>query len=241
MNTKTIPALLAVLVVASHGCTQNRPSEGGPTLNTLSAAERAAGWRLLFDGRTTDGWHNYGKSGISSGWKVQDGALTRADTGAGDIITNDEFRNFEFTIEWKVARAGNSGIFYRASEEKDDAIYWNAPEMQVLDDANHPDGGSRLTSAGANYGLYPAPAGVVRPAGEWNAARLVVNGNHVEHWLNGVKVVDYELGSADWEAKVKASKFVDHPKYGRNAAGHIGLQDHGDLVSYRNIKVRALP
>ena len=239
MNLTSISGTLALLLVASTGCTQQRPSEGGATLNALTDAERAAGWRLLFDGKTTAGWHNYGKPSISDGWKVQDGALTRV-AEAGDIITNDEFGNFELSLEWKVARAGNSGIFYRASEDSD-AIYWNAPEMQVLDDANHPDGGSPLTSAGASYGLYPAPRGVVKAAGEWNAVRLVVNGNHVEHWLNGVKAVDYQLGSPDWEAKVKASKFGEHPRYGRNARGHIGLQDHGDLVSYRNIKIRALP
>ena len=135
---------------------------------------------------------------------------------------------------------GNSGIFYRGSEE-DSAIYWSAPEMQVLDDAKHPDGHSRLTAAGSDYGLFPSPAGVVKAAGEWNHVRIVVNGNHVEHWLNGVKVVEYELGSPDWAAKVAASKFAPHPHYGRNATGYIGLQDHGDQVAFRNIKVRVLP
>ena len=113
--------------------------------------------------------------------------------------------------------------------------------MQVLDDAGHPDGKSRLTAAGAAYDMYPSPAGVVKPAGQWNQARLVVKGNHVEHWLNGVKVVEYEFGSADWKAKLKASKFAGHPHYGRNTTGYIGLQDHGDHVAYRNIKIRVLP
>jgi hypothetical protein len=113
--------------------------------------------------------------------------------------------------------------------------------MQVLDDAGHPDGKSPLTSAGADYALYPAPLGVVRPAGEWNDVGLIVRGNHVEHWLNGTKVVDYELGSPDWEQRVKASKFAEWPTYGRAASGHIALQDHGDWVAYRNIKIRVLP
>jgi hypothetical protein len=113
--------------------------------------------------------------------------------------------------------------------------------MQVLDDATHYDGQSRLTSAGALYGLYPAPAGAVKPAGEWNVARIVANGPHIEHWLNGVKLVDCELGSADWEARVKASKFAPHTRFAKNAEGHIGLQDHGDQVAYRNIKIRVLP
>lgn len=208
-------------------------------LNTLTPAERAAGWRLLFDGATTAGWRGFKSDSLPSGWRVVDGALTRV-APAGDIVTRDKFRNFELALEWKISEGGNSGIFYRASED-DDAIYWTAPEMQVLDDARHPDGKSRLTAAGSDYGLYPAPAGVVKPAGQWNEVRLVVNGNHVEQWLNGVKVVQYELGSPDWVARVKASKFAPHPHYGRNADGYLGLQDHGDWVAYRNIKVRALP
>jgi len=209
------------------------------SLNTLTPAERAAGWRLLFDGKTTTGWRGWKMDTLPSGWQVVDGALTRV-RRAADIITTEKFKNFELSLEWKIAPNGNSGIFYRASED-DDAIYWSAPEMQVLDDAGHPDGQSRLTAAGSDYGLYPSPAGVVHPAGQWNQVRLVVNGNHVEHWLNGVKVVEYELGSPDWEARVKASKFAPHPHYGRNPEGYIGLQEHDYWVAYRNIKIRVLP
>ena len=221
---------------------QNQPagSSVAPAgLNTLTPEERAAGWRLLFDGHSTAGWRGWQMDSMPSGWGVRDGALTRV-RPAADIITREKFKNFELSLEWNVAPGGNSGIFYRASEDET-AIYWTAPEMQVLDDAAHPDGQSRLTAAGADYGLYPAPAGIVKPAGQWNQARIIVNGNHVEHWLNGVKVVEYELGSPDWEARVKASKFVDHPRYGRNAEGYIGLQEHEFRVAYRNIKIRVLP
>ena len=204
----------------------------------LTGEERAAGWRLLFDGTSTAAWRGYKKETMPDGWQAVDGALSRVGD-AGDIVTREQFRNFELSLEWKVAPGGNSGIFYRASED-DDAIYWTAPEMQVLDDAGHRDGGDRLTSAGALYGLYPAPPGLAKPAGEWNHVRIVANGNHVEHWLNGTKVVDCELGSADWEARVKASKFAPHARFARNAEGHIGLQDHGDAVSFRNIKIRVL-
>ncbi len=238
MKTLIAVAALIVLTTACHAQSQPPPPPP-PSTNSLTDAERAAGWRLLFDGKTMAGWRNYGKRTISDGWVVQDAALTRTGAG-GDIITNDEFGNFELTIDWKIEPGGNSGIFYRASEEQD-AIYWNAPEMQVLDDAKHPDGQNPLQSAGAAYDLYPAPRGHVHPGGEWNTARLIVNGNHVEQWLNGFKMVEFELGSRDWDSKVAGSKFKPHPKFGKNAQGHIGLQDHGNLVSYRNIKIRVLP
>jgi len=229
-----VTLLVACLVVALPPAARTQASR-----NTLTPAERAAGWRLLFDGKTTTGWRGWKMDTLPSGWQVVDGALTRV-RRAADIITTEKFKNFELSLEWKIAPNGNSGIFYRASED-DDAIYWSAPEMQVLDDAGHPDGQSRLTAAGSDYGLYPSPAGVVQPAGQWNQVRLVVNGNHVEHWLNGVKVVEYELGSPDWEARVKASKFAPHPHYGRNPEGYIGLQEHDYWVAYRNIKIRVLP
>jgi hypothetical protein len=216
----------AVLALLALGC---RHPAGAP----------ASAPTPLFDATTTAAWRGYKADTMPSGWKIVDGALTRVGR-AGDIITRKKYQNFELSLEWKIAPGGNSGIFYRASED-DDAVYWNAPEMQVLDDARHADGKSPLTSSSADYGLYPAKAGVVKPAGEWNSVRLVVQGNHVEHWLNGVKVVEYELGSPDWLAKVQASKFAPHPHYGRNSEGYIGLQDHGDWVAYRNINIRELP
>jgi hypothetical protein len=170
---------------------------------------------------------------------VVDGALVREGLG-GDIMTTDTFDNFELTLEWKVAPGGNSGIFYRVTERAD-ATYETGPEMQVLDDDRHRDGQSRLTSAGSLYGLYPAPVGAVKPAGEWNAVRIVVNGSHVEHWLNGVKVVEAEIGSDDWNQRVANSKFRQWPHFGKASRGHIALQDHGDWVAYRNIRIRVLP
>jgi hypothetical protein len=209
------------------------------TANTLTAEEQAQGWRLLFDGRTTAGWRGYQMPAMPAGWQVVDGALTRVADGA-DIVTTDEFANFELSLEWKVAPKGNSGIMYRVTES-DSATYRTGPEMQVLDDAGHRDGLSRLTAAGAAYGLYPAPTGVVKAAGEWNQARILVNGHHVEHWLNGVKMADYELMSPDWEARIAKSKFAEWPGFGRAPKGHIALQDHGDWVAYRSIKIRVLP
>ena len=206
--------------------------------NTLSDAERAAGWALLFDGRTLDGWRGYGMDGLPGSWAVEDGTIARAGPG-GDLITDAQFSDFELAFEWRVEEGGNSGVFYRGVEGLP-VIYQGAPEYQVLDDANHVDGQSPVTSAGSNYALHPAPRGLARPAGAWNQGRIVVRGNQVEHWLNGTRVVAYELHSDDWKARVAASKFAAWPAYGRAERGHIGLQDHGDRVWYRNLKVRVL-
>ena len=206
-------------------------------VNVLTDAERAAGWRLLFDGRTLNGWMGYDQ-GALSGWAAADGALTRIAPG-GDIITEAQFADFELSAEWKVEAGGNSGIFYRAARGQE-WIYHSAPEMQVLDDARHRDGRDARTSSGSNYGLHAVPRGIVKPAGEWNHALIRVRGNAVEHWLNGVKVVEYVLGSPEWVELVRNSKFAQWPAYGRSVRGHIGLQDHGDPVYYRNIKVREL-
>lgn len=241
------PWLLPLALLAACGHSTGAPPVAGTPVtadpgapNVLTAAEQAAGWRLLFDGRTTQGWRGYKQPTMPAGWQVVDGALTRVAYG-GDIITTDQFRNFELSLEWRLTTAGgNSGIFYRATEGADQ-IYFSGPEMQVLDDDVHPDGKSRLTSAGAAYGLYPAPLGAVRPVGQWNVARLLVDGNHIVHWLNGVTMADYELWSDDWKARVANSKFAKWPEYARAREGHIGLQEHGNPVSFRNIKLRVLP
>lgn len=208
-------------------------------MNTLSAEEHAAGWRLLFDGETTTGWRGYKQEALPAGWEATEDALTRTGRG-GDIITVDRFGDFELELEWRLSPEGppgNSGIFYRVTEEAD-AIYWGAPEMQVLDNDRHGDGRSPLTSSGANYALHGVGHEHTRPVGEWNAVRLVVRGNQVEHWMNGTKVVEYELGSPDWLERVANSKFAPHPLYGRAQRGHIGLQDHGSYVAFRNIRIR---
>ncbi len=228
------------LVLAAAALAAPLAAQGAP--NTLTDAERAAGWTLLFDGRTTAGWRNYRADTLSSGWQAVDGTLTRVRRG-GDIITTEQFANFELVLEWRLSPegpAGNSGIFYRASEEPP-VIYMGAAEMQILDNARHGDGRSELTSAGANYALYGVPHSAARPVGEWNTVRIVANGNHVEQWFNGAKVVEFEIDSPDWQARVAASKFKDWPLYARARSGHIGLQEHGSVVAFRNIKIRRLP
>jgi hypothetical protein len=231
--------LVLVAMSACSGPAQPSPAEEPTGPNTLTSAERSAGWRLLFDGRTTSGWRGFRQTSVPDGWQVADGALTRVDGGA-DLITIDQFTNFDLTLEWTIAPAGNSGIMYRVTEAAD-ATFLTGPEMQVLDNAGAMDSGTSVSSAGACYAIYPPARDVSRPAGSWNDVRIVVTGNHVEHWLNGVKVVEYELGSAEWLARVAASVFRDVITYGREPRGSIALQDHGDRVAYRSIKIRPLP
>jgi len=207
--------------------------------NTLTSSEQTAGWRLLFDGSTTSGWRGFRQPGVPAGWQVVDGALTRVAAG-GDLITTDRFANFELDLEWQIAPGGNSGIMFRVSEVAADAAHLTGPEVQVLDNIGAPNPGP-LGFAGACYGLYAPSQDVTKPAGSWNAVRLIANGSHIEHWLNGVKIVEYELGSADWLARREQSPYRDVPTYGREPAGSIALQDHGARVAFRNIKLRVLP
>jgi hypothetical protein len=207
-------------------------------VNTLSAADKAAGWRLLFDGTSLDGWRGYRQPAPPDAWKVVNGELTLVGKG-GDLITTQQFKDFELSLEWKLPKPGNSGVFFHVVEEGEQA-YHSGPEIQIYDITLDKENGTGLTSTGSNYALHAPSRNVVKPAGEWNQLRIVVRGPHVEHWVNGVKLLEYELWSPDWEAKVKASKFVKMPGYGRARTGFIGLQDHGDPIAFRNIKIREI-
>ncbi len=232
-------ALVACAPFLFAGSAEAQQARTESQINTLTDAEREAGWELLFDGQSTDGWRGYMMDAVPDGWQVLDGELTRVGRGR-DLITKAQFENFDLTLEWKVELGGNSGILFRAVEGPEQ-IYMGAPEMQILDDDNHADGRSPLTSVGSNYAIHPAPRGLAHPVGEWNSVRILVDGNHVEHWLNSFRTVEYELGSVDWLERVAASKFSQWPEYGQASKGHIGLQEHGDVVAFRNIKIRRLP
>lgn len=193
-------------------------------------------WKSLLSGDAAASWRGYRQQNLPPGWTVIDGALTRSGAG-GDIITREQFGDFELTLEYNVAPGANSGVFFRVTE--DDPVMWHeAPEIQVIDNARtdlKPE-----QTAGANYDLHAPVRDVTKPAGQWNLLRVVVKGRHVEQWLNGTKVVEYELGSEDWTRRVQASKFKAYPRYGIARRGHLGLQDHGDRVAYRNIRLREL-
>lgn len=219
---------------------------GAAEPNTLTEAEKSAGWRLLFDGKTTTGWRGYNQKVMPPGWKVIDGSLARVSGGAGgkgagggdDIITTEQFESFELSLEWKVVSNGNSGILYHVTEGA--VTTWHvAPEMQILDNTKHPTRDKRQL-AGACYDLYAPAKDVTRPVGAWNVARLVVDGAYVEHWLNGEKLLEYELWSDDWKERVAKSKFKDKPDFAKAHTGFICLQEHTDRIQFRNIKLRPI-
>ncbi len=222
---------------------RDRPGEVPPPppprpVNVLSAAETQAGWKLLFDGNSLAGWKHPGSKGAVKGWEALEGALVRTGSG-GDIVTEETYADFELELEWRIAAGGNSGVFFRVGDDAQH-VWQTGPEMQVLDNDGHVDGRNPLTSAGSNYALHAPPRDVTRPLGLWNEARLLVRGPHVEHWLNGEKIVEYELWTPEWKALVAASKFAGMPGYGQLKTGRIALQDHGDRVEFRNVKIRRL-
>jgi hypothetical protein len=213
--------------------------------NQLTPAEKKDGWVLLFNGSNLDGWRGYKRPDASSTrWVVQDGLLTlntgdSKDTlGQRDIISTAQFDSFELAWEWKISPGGNSGVKYLVLEDRDAAI---GHEYQVIDDAKHPDakvGPKRQTAA--FYDVLPAANRPLKPAGEWNQSRVIVKGNAVEHWLNGTKVLSYQLASPELATAIAASKFKDVERFGKPHKAHVLIQDHGDAVWYRNVKIRPL-
>jgi alkaline phosphatase D len=216
-----------------------KPTAADAAANTLTDAEKLDGWALLFDGKTSANFRGYKKTEFpKDGWVIADGILKHeGGKGGGDIVTTGEYDDFELMIDWRVAEGGNSGVIYRCTEDHD-YPWQTGPEMQVLDDAHHNDGKKPRTRAGTLYDVVACAADVSRPAGEWNHARLVANGTKIEHWLNGFKVVDIDTSSDAYKKAVAESKWKDAKDYNSRKKGHIDLQDHGDTVEYRNIKIR---
>ncbi|MDG2184927.1 MAG: DUF1080 domain-containing protein [Mariniblastus sp.] len=210
-----------------------------------SGADKSGDTVSLLAGDSLKQFQGYKNDKVGAGWKLEKGVLTFDGSGGGDIVTRESFDNFELTFDWKVTKGANSGVMYRVSMG-DGAPYFSGPEFQILDDANHNDGKNEKTSAGSLYALYEPVSGStqenknLKPVGQWNSAKIVLDGNHLEHWLNGNKVVDVEIDSDDWNQKVAASKFSKWKKFGRNKSGRICFQDHGDEVAFRNIKVTSL-
>jgi hypothetical protein len=240
MTIRNVLAVFCCLTLIS-ACNRDTPQE-------VTLSQQAPGeWIELFNGENLNGWRSYGEAAPNPAWIVEDGVIvldadesTTSMTG-GDLITSGQYEDFELELEWKISSGGNSGIFFGVREiEGQNVAYETGVEMQVLDDDNHADGGMAETSAGSCYALYAGLENVVRPVGRYNGIRLIVRDAHVEHWLNGQKIVEYEIGSDDWANRVAASKFADWEHFARYRKGHIALQDHTDRVWYRNIRLREL-
>lgn len=229
MRDGGLPLLVALLAVCAT--------------SIVVAKQPGGAWQPLFDGVSTRGWHNVGrhvpdKGELDPRWQAVDGALALTAGGGGDIATDGEYGDFELELEWQVSPGGNSGIFYRAADS--DPVWKTAPEMQVLDDATAEDRHDPKHRAGSVYDLYAPAHAVAKPAGEYNRARIVARGGRVEHWLNGRLVARYDLDSNDWKRRVAASKFAAYPGFAAARSGRIVLQDHGDPVRFRNIRIRPL-
>jgi hypothetical protein len=260
--------LPSIILLTAVSCTGNKSGEGSKedsvssaenttsvidstttTSNVLSDQEKSEGWLLLFDGTSATGFRGYGKDSFpDKGWKVTDGVLMVEHTGTeeegfgGDIITKDQFENFEFKVDFKLSPKGNSGLLYRVKEVKDVPAWHSGPEYQLLDNDAYRGGDIPLEkhSTGDNYDLIASTEDAMKPVGEWNEAMIRVQNDKVEHWLNGKKVVEYTIGTPEWKSLVKNSKFANYKDYGITKKGHIGIQDHGHQLWYRNIKVRPL-
>jgi hypothetical protein len=210
---------------------------------TVAARPQAAGpWRTLFDGTSVAAWRGYRMDAAPAGWRIVDGTLAKEDKTV-DLVTREQFGDFELALDWKIGRAGNSGILYRGTEQFDH-IYQTAPEYQLLDDIDAADNKTRHHCAGSLYDMIDAPVGHLHPVGGWNQTRIVAKGPHVEHWLNGAKLLEYELGSEDWKARLAASKFsksAAFAEFGKYTRGHIAFQgDHDGSLAFRNIRIREL-
>ena len=224
-----VPHLLLLSCVSAMAAEHNR----------LTPEEAAAGWQLLFDGETLEHWRTYQKPAANLQWQAVDGELVLTRRGGGDLLSKAAWSNFELKLEWKISEGGNSGIFFLA-DEANRRIYYKAPEIQILDDARHSDNQVDTHRSGSLYDLIAAPPESQLPAGKWNTVVIRHLNGHLQAWQNDVQTVDIQIGGERWNDLVAGSKFAEWDGFGTLTTGHFGLQDHGDVVSFRNLKVRTL-
>ena len=228
-----------------YACSSSRGHSVSGQSNTLTQKEKNSGWVLLFDGKTTNGWHTYNKNSITNNWKVADGALVmdpalKGENNSGDLVTNNEYENYEFITDWKISEGGNSGIIFDIKEDpKFSATYNTGAEMQVLDNIKADDNKKGNHFAGLLYDMSGTAAlSNPKPVGEWNQVRIIQNKGHLTFYFNGIKTLDTQYGSEDWKNMVANSKFKNWPSFMSSPKGKIAFQDHGHEVSFRNVKIR---
>jgi Domain of Unknown Function (DUF1080) len=239
--------MLAGLIACNSSSDKEKDAKDTTSAMSDTAATTVASAPVnLFDGKTLTGWHGFNKTGEVKNWAVQDSVLvglgTAKDAHGGDIVTDKNYENFELSWDWKVSKGGNSGVMYHVIEDTQyKAPYETGPEYQVIDDIDFPDKLEDWQKSGADYGMYAAnDKKKLNPVGQWNSSRLVVNKGHVEHWLNGEKVVEFQAWDDAWKKKVAEGKWKDYPAYGKAPTGKIALQDHGTKTYYKNIVIREL-
>lgn len=248
---KTMIKPTSVLLVAVMFCCCNTAKiTTNAQPNSLTGKQKQEGWQLLFDGMHTSGWHSYGLSNVAASWTIADNALhgdpsakkDAAVTWSNDLVTDDEYKNFDFKADWKIAKNGNSGIIFYVHEDKDryKNTYETGPEMQVIDNAGHPDGKIIKHHAGDLYDLISSSTEPVKPVGEWNHAEIIANNGKLDFYLNGQHIVSTTMWDDNWKQMVANSKFKSMPAFGTFKQGHIALQMHGDEVWYRNIMIKKL-
>jgi hypothetical protein len=234
---------ITLMTVISQSSSIAQLSEDKCQLNQLAPQEVKDGWKLLFDGKTLAGWRNFGKNTLNEGCEVQDGNLVILGKGGemgGDIVTVDQYEDFELYLEWAIAPGGNSGIFFHVLEEGYTGPFETGQEYQLIDDIGFPDKLGEWQKTGADYAMHNAKNKMIKPVGEFNSSKIIVKNGNVEHWLNEKQVLAYELWTDEWKALVQNSKWKDYPGYGRARKGYIGLQNHGSEIKSRNIKIRDL-
>ena len=240
---------LMVIVFTVLACSTAKENQVSTSANTLTAAEKRAGWQLIFDGKTLNGWHAYGKKSVGQGWNIDGNALhldpakkAAMNPTSEDLMTAEEYDNFHLKLDWKISPNGNSGIIFNVNEDvaKYAAPWLTGPEMQVVDNEGHPDGRIIKHQAGDLYDLVSVSKKTVKPVGEWNAIEIISNKGKLDFYMNGEHVVNTTMWNASWKNMLANSKFKDYKDFGVYKKGRIALQDHGDHVWYRNIKIRKL-
>ncbi|MGQ1785365.1 3-keto-disaccharide hydrolase [Saccharicrinis sp. GN24d3] len=233
-----ICVVMALTILAGCACEKKD--------NTLTSQEKKEGWKLLFDGETTNGWRGFNSAEIPQAWSATDGTLMSAGEGGdigGDIITTEKYDNFHLKLDWKLSPEGNSGIMYHVVEAPElKSTYYSGPEYQIIDDIGFPGGVTPYNSTGANYAMTPADTTqkVLYPVGEWNSSEIIFDNGKVSHYLNGKKIVEFTAWTEEWKANVANGKWSKYPAYGKAKTGHIALQDHGSYIWFKNIKIKAL-